>query len=113
MHLRRRIRTAAEASVTTLLMNFLHNLQLQVSFHPLIYLLNDARVLKLLNSTGRPFQSLHPKKQAFNSVTRSSRFGNTHWQIVLHRDSYNPVSVFLKACSNALDISQKIAKHFV
>ena len=46
----------------TWLTNSLHNLQLQLSFHPLICLLNDARVLMLLSSSGRLFQSLDPRK---------------------------------------------------
>ena len=41
---------------------FLLNLQLQLFFHSSIFLLNDAKVLMLLNSFGRLFQSLHPKK---------------------------------------------------
>ena len=43
-------------------MNFLHNLQLKLSFHTLICLLNDARVLMVLKLSERLFQSLHPKK---------------------------------------------------
>ena len=37
-------------------------LQFQLSFHPLICFLNDARVFMHLNSSGRLFQSLQPKK---------------------------------------------------
>ena len=40
------------------LINFLHNLQLQLFFRFLICLLNDAGMFILLNSSGRLFQSL-------------------------------------------------------
>ena len=40
---------------------FLCNLQLQLFFHSIICLLNDASVLIPLNSSGRLFQSLYSK----------------------------------------------------
>ena len=49
--------------------NFLHYLQLQLSFHPLICLLNDARVLMVLNLSGRLFKFVDSISFSFLSIS--------------------------------------------